>query len=700
MYCKICGNLLDETDISCKICGAEVENKEKLIDSEVIIYNTVIEDSKYNTKNEEPKDYEIKKEPTDFSDNSQKTDTTVLNDNTNKKESIGYNFDIIKEDLIRFNENIKKEIGINKDIKKEIGINEDIKKEVEFNDDIKKSTIEDKNAKSDENEFSWNVHNFPKERKIEDIIFDWRLDPNEHVKDKPTEIYLEQSDNEKIAIEMEENIEPQIELNFEPVKIEPQIDLNFEPVKIESQIKKTTEASDGLLEQKLFREINENDIKNQALNIDKFFTFSKKNEEFQELLDKQYELIRNNTQISYVNDEFNETTDIKQDNELHTPEFEPIIKDKDTQFEDIEQNIKVTEPQIQESASHIKEMSDARTSFFHDNIVLDNETIKRNHETNEIGDNIITTASTDVETEESKNVNQNPENVPQIVFPHEEEEAQTKNKRGCLSKVFLTIIAIILLIEIIILGIKYYAPESNVNVYIEEAQTKVISTITVWVDSIKDLISGDESSEPVDQQDSDSDEESNTEESGDINVEEDGVPDPTPVADMSTLISSQLYQNANIEQVRANETLRYAEGKDYGKEDINLSKPIENNIWITQEGQNVVYYDRSIVGTLIAFDSQWIDYVNEGDKKVINLIKKDSRAYNNAVNFTKVGKVKETFRLLEIGELRQGEYGFYAWVHEEIQILENSSTYNKKYNWIYYLEPVDGQMKIVNYFKF
>ncbi len=49
MYCKICGNLLDETDISCKICGTAAERKEKPIEPlEEIIFNPPFQEEKYN----------------------------------------------------------------------------------------------------------------------------------------------------------------------------------------------------------------------------------------------------------------------------------------------------------------------------------------------------------------------------------------------------------------------------------------------------------------------------------------------------------------------------------------------------------------------------------------------------------------------------------------------------------------------------
>ena len=92
--------------------------------------------------------------------------------------------------------------------------------------------------------------------------------------------------------------------------------------------------------------------------------------------------------------------------------------------------------------------------------------------------------------------------------------------------------------------------------------------------------------------------------------------------------------------------------------------------------------------------------MNSGNKSVLNLLKKDSEAYRKTANYSKIGKIKETFKLLEIGEIRQGSTGFCVWVHEEMQITENGTITDKKYNWVYYLEPVDGKMQIVNYFKF
>lgn len=176
--------------------------------------------------------------------------------------------------------------------------------------------------------------------------------------------------------------------------------------------------------------------------------------------------------------------------------------------------------------------------------------------------------------------------------------------------------------------------------------------------------------------------------------------DPVPLADKSALISSQLGRNKNIKEILANDTLNYQSGKNYGLADLNRSTPISNNIWTGTTNKDAVYYDAALVGALIRFDSEWIDYVNGVDKEVLDLMKPDGKAYGNAIGFTKVGKVKETFLKLEIGEIRQGANGFYVWTKETIQIEEGGKSSTKVYRWIYYLEPIDWHIKVVDYFRF
>jgi hypothetical protein len=97
-------------------------------------------------------------------------------------------------------------------------------------------------------EFTWNVYEFPTaKKKTEDIEFNWSTE------------------------------EPGGQPEPEP---EPE--------------QKDAEAT--VFEEELFQEIRDDSSRIREQNIDRFFTFSRKNEEFQELLDREYDKIKSHTE--------------------------------------------------------------------------------------------------------------------------------------------------------------------------------------------------------------------------------------------------------------------------------------------------------------------------------------------------------------------------------------------------------------------
>ncbi len=265
-------------------------------------------------------------------------------------------------------------------------------------------------------------------------------------------------------------------------------------------------------------------------------------------------------------------------------------------------------------------------------------------------------------------------------------------------------IIIALLAEATILGIQYFMPGSTAAEQAKAINSAVSETLVEWKDSAVGAIKRFGADEEVDSEgvtEPTEPEDPDTEgpDQGDKEVPE-PEPDPTPVADKETLIAAVSDRNENIAAVKANDSLAWKSGAKYAEADIANSKPLENNHWTTLPNGEHVYYDKEIVATLVGFDSKWIDYVNGGSDTVIDLTKEGSQARKNAVSFSKVGKVEQTFRLLEIGEIRQGENAFYAWTYEEIEEVQGSKSTIKKYNWIYQLEPVDGEMKIVRYYDY
>ena len=285
----------------------------------------------------------------------------------------------------------------------------------------------------------------------------------------------------------------------------------------------------------------------------------------------------------------------------------------------------------------------------------------------------------------------------EIVWPLDPSRYEDDDEKGgffsVVGKILLAVIALVSALEIAALAILYFAPDSSMADTVYQIQTKVLD----FVDSFKD----GEADDPV-TDDQQGDVSGTTGEEGqsgetDQTGQNDTQADTAPMADKAALIQTQMDRNKNIKSVTANNALVYKNGVDYGISDLNNSKPITNNIWYTDANGVPVYYDQEVVGTLIAFNSQWIDYVNDGNKAVLDLTKEGSDAYNNAVGFSKAGKVKEEFVSVEIGEIRQGEQGFYLWVAEEIKLVENGVTSTANYQWVYCMEPVGQEMKLVDY---
>lgn len=677
MYCTMCGKMIGETDRHCRFCGTPTGYKE--------IITTTAE--------------------------SGTTEEVVFNppfERSDHKEG----FQLAEDDPL------PPEVKPKEDLKEFI-----FETEIEEHKEREKQAGEANPLRN--SEFKWNVHEFPTAKKTEDIEFNWKME--EFGQTEPKE-------------------------------------------------------AEAAFEEELFREIKDDAERIKEANIDRFFTFSKKNEEFQKLLDREYEKFNRNGQ-PITEPEPLQLKEIKEAEPQGMMDTQKMPPDDDTgpekeivseaispQESTPEEKFAAEQPiPIAPKAEHLEEMVQARTLFFGEELIKDNDAIKKklsNAETDQekipeqedpvvaeqgldkaeviaqtldepdqaeemqatatrsgkttedyIKEEKVAENYIDQDLHNEVETAQDIETTDLSVVPKVEvaellvselsedavsEEDEKEKKKNRIGRIVLIVIAIILILEIGILGIRYFAPKSDAAESLSDTQIGVIDIVSGWMDRISNLISGKDASDKgtqeddskTDQQKEETSKEEQTQETGAATTE----PDPTPSADLDALVASQLGNNANIKQVKANKTLAYQEGKDYGLADINQSKTIENNIWLTPENGNPVYYDQSIVGTIIAFDSQWIDYVNGGSSSVLDLIKKDSKAYQNAVSYSKIGKIKENFNLLEIGEIRQGSQGFYVWVHEELQITEQGTITDKKYNWIYYLEPVDGKMNIVNYF--
>lgn len=713
MYCRMCGAQLNGTDRFCKICGTRTDSENPAESPESIERKAEItEEVVFNPPFEEEPRHNR------FYLVEEKTAAPA----EGKEELKGF---ISDQELEKQRRN--EELRENPDVRRVIS----------------------------SSEFQWNIHDFAKTKNTEEAVFNWNLEDYSKPEQK--------------------------------------------------------EAAAAFLEEELFREIRDESHRVKETNIERFFTFSKKNEEFQKLLDKEYEKLKRHPysqEAEKAQEEENVSDQNHESMQAEAPKTE--VPNKEVPNKEVPQAEDLNTEALPTETLQT-EMAKARADYFGDGSIKDNESIikklgdshseenqpielidqglpETKSQQSEIGPERIQIENTEedfpvksgadlaealqrvtdenasddaggvskldalfgkIPTAESEKTTAGKKTaetgiIPSVPFESEkaelkidptelpvsvessepgeqlqqdeksvfgagwgvmEEENRSSRKKHRAGQIVLIIIAIILVFEIAILSIRFFAPGSEATRMIDETQTKIINVVSGWIDGINGLISGNDSKQNPGQDGDVKDGEENQPDAEKPVVPETpdvaDVPkaDPVPMADKAALVATQLHKNTNIQKVINNDTLGFDSSKDYGTADLNNSKPIANNIWIEKDGETI-YYDQSIVGTIIAFDSQWIDYVNDGNKAVLSLMKKDRPAYKKAIGFSKVGKIKETFNVLEIGEIRQGSDGFYVWVHEEIEITEKGVTTAKKYNWIYYLEPVDGNLNIVNYFKF
>jgi len=289
------------------------------------------------------------------------------------------------------------------------------------------------------------------------------------------------------------------------------------------------------------------------------------------------------------------------------------------------------------------------------------ETAEAMYATDDASDDIATpetpATANDIET---LNVPNKTELKYNDIFVEEEEEP--KRKGAFFARFLLVLLILLIILEGVFLGFKYYMPENPYFKIVDNKVTQAVLTVESWFLVKTPAAEIPKEEEPV--------------------VEEPVAEEPTAEEPVNPFP-----ENKNIKEISMNPNIVYVSGKDYGTADINKSLP---DIESTDQ----------VISTIVEYDSKWIDYVNSGDKSVLALTAPGSQAEKNALTFTKAGKIKETFNSLEIGEVRKGTKGYYIWVREEIEILENNLNTTKVYNWIYQLTPVENQMKIVNYYSY
>ncbi|MEA4987672.1 MAG: zinc ribbon domain-containing protein [Anaerovorax sp.] len=662
-------------------------------------------------------------------------------------------------------------------------------------EEAESQTTSSDSLESKHEEFTWNIYEFPQPRKTEDINFKWNLNSLEEKETKKEEVLNVENPNQSSENGKAQNqIEEEEKIIWEIPK-----KASF---KEEIKVSSFEDLPDAMFHTEVptqdYNTISEDKIPaGEVSDMDKFFTFSKKNEEFQQLLDREYEKIQKKnmerpslkeSQITNVmNDLDSSKQAVTQSLEIKKEERDEVDT-KPINLKDIKKacsNTSIIHSELEEKepeelldsemeaklaahVNHLDEMMAARASFFveePEDIAakdeLEEKKLVSNSNETVVGPNTEVLVTVEVkangksETVTRQTISMDPATISKAVEEKNEALTSALNKEDIIQeniakediiqensaedmlekededkkentsdlnntlsqddltefwqkntfgmeeekkingpKVALGIIAAVLIIEIIALGIQFFFPQTAAAEAIYNVQSKIVKVFDSAAEGIGGIFKAEKN--PTDNKETENGD-STVNQEKDALEEEPEAANPVPMSDKTALIESQISLNKNIQIISKADALVFDASHNYGIDDLNKSTSIDNNIWYTDENGKTVYYDQAVVGTLIAFNSQWIDYVNNGDKAILDLLKPNSKAYNKVSTFSKVGKISEIFESFSIGEIRKGSVGFYVFTEEKIIKKENGKESVISHDWIYYLEPIDKQMKIVNY---
>ncbi len=520
MYCKICGNLLNNEDSNCNVCGAVAATPVSVVEEkEEVVFNPPYS----------PFQAEVQA-TSEFSKGFEQVDSVH-----------GEEAQVYKQQL-------------------------------------------------ENNEFSWNVYDFPRSRKTETVEFTWKQDefgnPISDIDYSINDLKNETNNQEELSytsaredyflekaltgINMPEEDTFDVHPRFETISNDDQefvFRKTIKPEEKRSPESHGAEFFEDIITKEDMNHINM-DRQDQSVDViprDKFFTFSKKNEEFQKLLDKEYARINELEQYRNMHTSSGNARPL--DEKMQNPlQNDALLNNLQPQVADASANM--------QRNPHLNEMEEARKMFFPEaevkvestpyqqNIVLGNEEIKQKYETHETiaedlsplkqhmnaepminaeisnpamdssiapmqpaptnqASEIVVPAIQNAEMSTSQDLpianpdqdllfqNEKKSRKLSLDFGHldnesekdiniddefdeefdDEEFEEGKSKGGIIGKVILAIIIVLLLAELAILGIKFFLPDSAATEFILEREIAIVEAITNWINSIKAIFS-------------------------------------------------------------------------------------------------------------------------------------------------------------------------------------------------------------------
>ena len=404
--------------------------------------------------------------------------------------------------------------------------------------------------------------------------------------------------------------------------------------------------------------------------IDKFYTFNKKNEEFQALLDREYERIRRGRadgEEPSGESEFDRMPPAK--SSVRHEEFDWTLPG----------DRRTAEPAAAsaEPLSYVGVvLSSVPRGYLAPDPAEPATESKENTAAAEQEKKIPATGAVKKEEEPSgaepfqKNGNPEKEGADQdkqrLTFNDvfdDDDDSKKPEKKGTALKVIAVILCILLAAEGVMIGIQKFAPESAAAQTINKIYSRIFS-----------LFGKDgEPDEPADSAEGDS--------------EQDG-------SEIAGFIETSKKLGKNIAAVEEDDSLTFEEGENYGFEDFSDTYAFSNKPWYTDDEGNSVTYGQEIVSTTIQFYSAWVDKMNGKNDRLLEFTDETSELYTELEGLEGENDVLYGIDVLRIGEIRAGSAGFY--VYTAVTKADSSTSKSVTERQILYMEPVSKAMKIVD----
>lgn len=156
--------------------------------------------------------------------------------------------------------------------------------------------------------------------------------------------------------------------------------------------------------------------------------------------------------------------------------------------------------------------------------------------------------------------------------------------------------------------------------------------------------------------------------------------------DKTGLIQLQIDKNYKngIGTIKYSKEAAYDSEKTYAQAALNEAKDIQKNLWYTDNDKVNHYFDEELIGAVIAFESQRNAMVNDKEQNVLAMT--DSDKVKAALEKEAASNETMDFSMLEIGDIKVAGNSYFVWVIETIN--------GKQIHKIYEFKEKDQQLLV------